>query len=585
MHRTNSSLFAATSVALERVEGLRIRLSGMDPHDGPVSAYKSAEDELHDAEVDYNYCLYYPLDEEFCPPPGSAARNPIPKGTSTGDSVRMWDMIERCMKEGTLPDLREKGRLAAWLKGAPPSIQSAVQAKNPENGKYHGPQDTSESDAGVILNLEYETQGDLPSYMDNQNIEEPPVMSHGDEDPSAIDSGAASNSDTESNESDVDSESEDGDAMMQYSNSEQQLAPDAPPVHRASILADLSSYELNAQLRYFHTTKAREEVDRKIPVRCLVCAKEGHMADWCESLTCSTCGAFNLHMTQACPENAKCGKCREQGHDEGNCPYKLKRMSAHEIVCDLCQRNGHIEEDCELIWRTSGRPWESNLAHANIRLSCYECGHSGHLGNDCPSRKPNKSMGTSTWNCNMGLVSIKSTRDFKIKGKATQQDPIDLDDSGDDRAKFFRPKISAPEPVRKGQIRIVTGRHESPIYEPTSNDRHVYADHRRGSFTPVSGSYRNDEARHPYQPYRDSKSDTRRAGDKPYSTGHTDFRYNNHGPVERRSRSPLYRDHGGHAGGSSWVPPRPADRRPSADANIYRPMPSAAQNAWTRRRM
>ena len=590
-HRTDLYLFAATSVALERVEGLRIRLSAIDPHDGPVSEYESAEEELHDAEVDYNYCLYFPTDEEFQPPPVSAARGFNPKERDSRERrVRMWDVIERCMKEGTLRDLREEGRFAAWLKGAPPSSQSTTQVKSPENGKYHGPQATSESDAGVILNLEYETQGDLPSYIDDQNIEEPPAVRQGDEDLSAIDSGAASKSDTESNESDMDSESEDGDAMMQYSNSEQQLAAEAernkktfavPPAHRARILADLNSHDLNAQLRYFHTTKAREEVDKNLPVRCLVCAEEGHMADLCESLTCSACGAFNKHVTRACPFNAKCGKCREQGHDEGRCPYKLKRMSRLEIVCDLCQRNGHIEEDCELIWRTSGRPSESNLAHANVRLSCYECGHSGHLGNDCSSRKPNKPMGTSTWDGNIGLVSIKSTQDFKIKGKATQQDPIDLDDSDDDRAKFFRPKISTREPVRKGQIRIVTGRHESPIYEPASNDRQAYTDHRRGSFAPVTGSYMNDEARYPYPQYRESERDEWRADDRSgYANGHNDYR-----PTERRSRSPPYREYGRYTGGSSLLPPRPADRRPSADANIYRPMPSAAQNAWTRRRL
>lgn len=100
--------FAATSVALERVKGLRIRLSAMDPHDGPVSAYKSAQQELHDAEVDYNYCLYFPVDEAFQPPPLSTARKFTPKRKGSRERrLRMWSMVEQCTREGTLQDLKE----------------------------------------------------------------------------------------------------------------------------------------------------------------------------------------------------------------------------------------------------------------------------------------------------------------------------------------------------------------------------------------------------------------------------------------------------------------------------------------------
>lgn len=98
----------ATSVALERVEGLRIRLSAIGPHDGPISAYKSAQQELHDAEVDYNYCLYFPVDEAFQSPPLSTAREFTPKKKDRRERrVRMWSMIEQCMKDGTLQDLKE----------------------------------------------------------------------------------------------------------------------------------------------------------------------------------------------------------------------------------------------------------------------------------------------------------------------------------------------------------------------------------------------------------------------------------------------------------------------------------------------
>lgn len=657
-----------TQETYQKQQGYLISLRNVKPG---TPSYETMKKIVHETEIHLNYCKYFPATEDYLPL-ALAKQGLNELKSSKVDSIKASErraaqilkLVEQCTQDGILHDLKD-GRLAAWLKDVPPPNQSffasALQAKQPQGiispkskpphggrlkdasnrdaaatsadmepipkdeGLPNDRQDNSESDNGVILNLDLGNQ-DMPSMSEDENVR-PPTKSESmdeeelldadekdvaqeqtatkpaDDDINASDSGTASNSDTESSDSSMGSEgqSEDGDAMMQYSNSEQITAdvggqiiePVAvTPSHTASVLADLSPRDLNAQLRYFHTTKAREEVDRKTPVRCLVCAKEGHMAVSCESLTCSTCGAFNRHTTQACPDGLKCGKCREQGHDESQCPYKLRKMPSHEIVCDLCQRNGHIENDCELIWRTSGRPWESDLADANVRLSCYECGHSSHLGNDCPSRKPKKSMGTSTWNGNMGPVSIMSTREIKIKGKATRQDPINLDDSDDERAKFYRPKITLPEPVRRGQIRIVTGRHESPVYESSRNDKPAYADHQYGSFTRINDGYRNDAVRKPYQKYRDQGRGNWRAVDGPdYATGHDDIRYNNHRSNERRSRSPPYRDHEGYAGDISWPPPRPApraehqDRRPRADANVYRPMPSAAQNAWARRRL
>ena len=104
--------FAATSVALERVEAYRIRLSFMDPSDGPVSAYKSAQQELNEAEVDYNYCLYFPSNKAFQSPPLSTARKSTPKNENERREFRLclWSMVEQCMKEGTLQDLKD-GRI------------------------------------------------------------------------------------------------------------------------------------------------------------------------------------------------------------------------------------------------------------------------------------------------------------------------------------------------------------------------------------------------------------------------------------------------------------------------------------------
>lgn len=97
-------------MAFERVEGLRYRLSTLNPSDGPVSTYESAREELHEAEVDYNYCLYFPSDEAFLPPPRSAARKITPKkkrSKAEECTLRLWSMVEQCMKVGTLKDLKD----------------------------------------------------------------------------------------------------------------------------------------------------------------------------------------------------------------------------------------------------------------------------------------------------------------------------------------------------------------------------------------------------------------------------------------------------------------------------------------------
>lgn len=95
-------------MALERVKALRFRLSSMSPHDGPVSAYKSLKQELHNAEVDYNYCLYFPSHDAFQSPPlSTASKSPSTKNDSGEYRLRLWSVVEQCMKKGTLRDLKD----------------------------------------------------------------------------------------------------------------------------------------------------------------------------------------------------------------------------------------------------------------------------------------------------------------------------------------------------------------------------------------------------------------------------------------------------------------------------------------------
>lgn len=78
----------------------------MDPHHGPVSAYQAARVELENAEVDYNYCLYYPCNEVFRPPPAALGRQQK-SNTATKERTRLWNVTKKCMREDTLQALKD----------------------------------------------------------------------------------------------------------------------------------------------------------------------------------------------------------------------------------------------------------------------------------------------------------------------------------------------------------------------------------------------------------------------------------------------------------------------------------------------
>lgn len=226
------------------------------------------------------------------------------------------------------------------------------------------------------------------------------------------------------------------------------------------ILADLNMEDRKLQFRYFYSTQDPKSISLNDAVHCLVCAKSGHTSSDCPTLTCAICGVFNQHVTRTCPKRLKCSKCCNQGHEAESCPYSLSRIDRQEIQCDLCGQFGHQEVGCELLWRTSSLlgTLENAASFGRIRFFCYNCGGSGHLGNDCPTRQPRKPMGSSTWTM---PTSMKARTDLPGKhrlgmghrpARSSANNGVHVEE---DVTEFLRPPI--PQPTRHGQILIAGG--------------------------------------------------------------------------------------------------------------------------------
>ena len=483
-----------------------------------------------------------------------------------------------------------------------------------ENLEDHTTESTS--DGGVMINLEGQGNGsgqesgeifDVPEHKITEAVVTQDIIAEGEDVASEPELCQGYENSTESGKEAH--EDDQRDAMMDYSASDQvpnttrnlQNTYEAPQKLQPRFLADLNPEDLKLQLRYFHTVQAsrdRKLVDMSLPVQCLVCGKAGHMSDYCDALTCATCGNHKDHFTRNCPSTRKCEKCCERGHSRSNCPYKVPRLTTSKLECDLCQRIGHTEDDCELLWRTSGRTWESDVPSYSLRLYCYECGNAGHLGNECPSRHPRKPMGSSTWSAravksNSGSVPVG----LSARTRARQSQPIEIiDDSDDERANFYRPRI--PPPIRSGQIRVANSTFSRPNDANRPNERPPSTKQSYDSFRPQAYPSVDRNQGRPlgdhYQPQQQRRR-SRSPGRDRYDRRDAQRR-----PVVDLDRDRYYGYRMGDGAGdspppsASFQPPVPKGKPPNkkvkkskklADkANVYRPLPSAAQQAWKKGR-
>ncbi|MCJ1307659.1 hypothetical protein MMC25_001306 [Agyrium rufum] len=511
-----------------------------------------------------------------------------------GKSDRIEEVVENLVKSPKTKSPTSHGshvkedRSKLPSHGSPQARIASPTTSPTDSDSEEGEVSESEEDGEVLINVQSEAEDYQPGSGEvsesGEGSEHSASMSGSEEDISRA-------MEAEINEQE-DAEDE-KDAIMDISNSNgqsrrySQLKPSmaaspadpttmmtVTPVASSCTLAELNADDLELQLRYFYPTNTPEEVNPSDLARCLTCKASTHLSSSCPNLTCSHCiSTGGKHFADSCPQTTRCQKCHERGHKHTSCPYKLARIVDREVTCDMCHLIGHFEQDCELRWRTSGRPWEMDFSSLRIRLSCYECGLLGHLGNDCPRRAPRKVLGSSSWTTKgifrgvAGSHQVKSLRPrvqeaggagMAIKGMAKRteamgsQDFITIDDSDEDELGqgsnvgrngaecFIRPQIHQ-NTGPKGGIKI------AGMAENQNGGRRngkLGALSGRGGATGVDLRGRSNYQRDRQQP--------------------DDF--------QRRSRSPPY-GRGGTATSST-----------RGSGQSYRPLPSSAKKAWVKGR-
>ncbi|KAF9534352.1 hypothetical protein CPB83DRAFT_931053 [Crepidotus variabilis] len=191
----------------------------------------------------------------------------------------------------------------------------------------------------------------------------------------------------------------------------------APPTPSDSEEEDFIKYldydDATDVVRYFHDApNEAAQIERTI---CKNCGVEGqHKTRDCPVMICLTCGARNEHSTRSCPISKTCFNCGMKGHINADCPNRGSvKTSRYEYKCERCSSSTHKTnanisntfgiQECPTWWRLyeysliedQARILGLRREKRNLELGeggegfvaddewCYNCGESGHLGDDC----------------------------------------------------------------------------------------------------------------------------------------------------------------------------------------------------------
>jgi len=157
--------------------------------------------------------------------------------------------------------------------------------------------------------------------------------------------------------------------------------------------------------RYYDDREDESQLNLRIV--CKKCGAEGeHKTKDCSVLICLTCGVRDEHPTRSCPISKICFTCGMKGHVNSTCPNRWSNSRAigdGYNGCDRCGSGVHKGNECPTLWRLYDYFTEDEKDHAvrtrkeirDLPLGnggegyiaddewCYNCGGSGHWGDDC----------------------------------------------------------------------------------------------------------------------------------------------------------------------------------------------------------
>ncbi|KAL8793646.1 MAG: hypothetical protein Q9195_003798 [Heterodermia aff. obscurata] len=475
---------------------------------------KEIQKQIHFTKVDTQYCLNFPLTKEYEPLFSDGLNADITRGARQP----LWDVVEQCMADGTLKDLKfgtldpylaDKGiqlQPRLLLSSAPQASHNSTPPKAIDLPGFqvavtdhtltapHGTGTNGEDEIGSNI-----SQDSLPY---NFGDPEPEALSQ-----TLSNKGISPIPEPESRRRDHSEESEGGVVLNLTSND-----------HESGEISE-NSQRMGPNTDEEETSSKDEHEDYPIDIR----GGGDSSPDDAMMEYSNADQAMDLGRTGLQPETNPLQSYQ---------PSTLAELRQEDLREQV--RSGHVEDDCELMWRTSGLPEHVSLANTHLK----------------------KPMGTSTWTRNPASspfsgnqLSIRSKGEMTIKGRAAQQrQPIPTEPTAeDDRSTFVRSKV--PAPTKTGHIRI-----EAPLEK-----------NKAFTWTPSS-------SRHNRNP------------------GYSSFP-----PNDQRPNVPRHAENGYDSRTYAHQPPLPQEPLPSRRVGYstqhsdrgesYRPMPSAGQNAWRKHRM